>query len=126
MKIGMLTAFVAVTAFAAPALADYYTVRQPNASYTVREEPSGRVATYLARVTLRGWRSQMAQRIDGAKSASEALGAKTLSAVCLGSERRHAVVEPVQLRRHRETFGWVSTSPRARPAAAAFCALAVD
>jgi hypothetical protein len=48
MKIGMLTAFVALTAFAAPTLADYYSVRQPNASFTVGEEPSGRVTTYLA------------------------------------------------------------------------------
>jgi hypothetical protein len=48
MKIGMFAAFVTVTAFATPALANYYTTRQPSASYTVREEPSGRVTTYYA------------------------------------------------------------------------------
>ena len=49
MKIAILGVSIAATAFAAPALADYYTVRQPSVSYTVWEEPSRPVTVVQAR-----------------------------------------------------------------------------
>ena len=49
MKIAILGVSIAATAFAAPALADYYTVRQPSVAYTVWEGPSRQVAVIQAR-----------------------------------------------------------------------------
>ena len=49
MKIAILGVSIAATAFAAPALADYYTVRQPSVAYTVWGEPSGPVTVLQAR-----------------------------------------------------------------------------